>query len=289
MITDKLNQYLSRSFPVWEYTKTRKIWMIIFIEIFSISFKFIYKPFGELNIPEDKKLFFYLGHMLINLTILWFQLFALPKLFKGYFNEKNRTVFREVIWVLLLFFLLTICHASFNFADKVYLVIPHSLLDSLYINLSIGVFPIIVILLLAKIRQLKDNVYLINNSQTDTTDFIEISSESGKELIKVPLKSIHYIKSSDNYSEVYFEEENELKRKIFRTSLTNLENSVESEFLFRIHRSYIINFLNIESVIGNANKCAVQLKKIKNRIPVARSKRKEMLKRLKQLPVAYQI
>ncbi len=283
-----IQEQLSKPFPIWEYTVKRKVLMIVLIQLFSISFKFIYKPFGGFNIPADKIILFHIGHIIINLVVLSFYFFILPRLFYGYFKEKERTVFREFVWIVLLVVLLILCHAGFNYVYEFHSIVSNSLLDSLYVNIGIGIFPIIIILLLAKIRQLKGNS-LTNASQEATASFIEISSESGNEFMKIPLESIQYIKSSDNYSEVYFEEENTLKKKIFRISLTNLEKRVKSNFLFRIHRSYIINFLNVQSVIGNANKCEVLLKRIKVKIPVARSKRQEMLKKLKQLPVSFRI
>jgi hypothetical protein len=281
-------EQLSKPFPIWEYTVKRKILIIVLIEFFSISFKFIYKPFGGFNIPTDSIFLFHIGHIIINLAVLFFYFFVLPMLFYGYFKEKERTVFREFIWIVLLVILLTLCHAGFNELFNFHIIVANSLLDSLYINIGIGIFPIIIILLLAKLRQLKDNS-LTDTSREATASLIEISSESGNDYMKISLESILYIKSSDNYSEVYFEEENTLKKKIFRISLTNLEKKIKSNFLFRIHRSYIINFLNIQSVVGNANKCEVLLKNTKIKIPVARSKRQEMLLKLRQLPVSFRI
>ncbi len=290
----KIRTWLNKPFPVWEDTFTRKVLLIVFIEIFSIGFKYIYKPFG-MELTGNYTLSSFLGHGILNIFVLSFQLFLLPKLFKGYFSEKNRTVGRQIMWILVLFLILTIVHASFSFFDGVYLVIPNSLIDSLFVNLSIGIFPIAVIVLLGYVKQLEDKlkekeIYTAKYLEKEVkNELIEITSETGNEKIQLPLNNLLYIKSADNYSEVYYNEGEQMNRKILRTTLSSIEGNISSEYLFKIHRSYIINLQKIDEVIGNSNKCDIILKDLETPLPVSRSKRKELLEKLKELPVKYKI
>ncbi len=290
----KVTTWLNKPFPVWESTFTRKIMLIVFIEIFSIGFKYIYKPFG-MELSGNYNLSSFLGHGALNILVLLFQLFLLPRLFNGYFLEKSRTLWREIVWIVVLFFILTIAHASFSFFDGVYLVIPNSLLDSLFINMSIGIFPIIFILILGYVKQLEDR---LKEKEIDNTkyfkkeaqnEFIEIASETGNEKIQLLLSNLIYIKSSDNYTEVYYNDNGKTSKKILRTTLGSIENSLKSEYLFRIHRSYIVNLLKIDKLTGNSNKSDVLLKNIESSFPISRGKRKELLEKLEKLPVMYKI
>jgi len=290
----KVTTWLNKPFPVWESTFTRKIMLIVFIEIFSIGFKYIYKPFG-MELSGNYDLSSFIGHGALNILVLLFQLFLLPRLFNGYFLEKSRTLWREIVWIVVLFFILTIAHASFSFFDGVYLVIPNSLLDSLFINMSIGIFPIIFILILGYVKQLEDR---LKEKEIDNTkyfkkeaqnEFIEIASETGNEKIQLLLSNLIYIKSSDNYTEVYYNDNGKTSKKILRTTLGSIENSLKSEYLFRIHRSYIVNLLKIDKLTGNSNKSDVLLKNIESSFPISRGKRKELLEKLEKLPVMYKI
>ena len=290
----KISTWLNKPFPVWEDTFTRKVLLVVFIEIFSIGFKYIYKPFG-MELSGNYTLSSFLGHGILNIFVLSFQLFLLPKLFKGYFSEKNRTVGRQIMWILVLFLVLTIVHASFSFFDGVYLVIPNSLIDSLFVNLSIGIFPIAIIVLLGYVKQLEDKLkekeihtakYLEKELKNE---LIEIASETGNEKIQLLLNNLLYVKSADNYSEVYYNEGGQVNRKILRTTLSSIEDNISSEYLFKIHRSYIINLQKIDAVKGNSNKCNITLENSDTSFPVSRSKRKELLEKLKKFPVQYKI
>ncbi len=290
----KVTTWLNKRFPVWEDTFTRKVLLIVFIEMFSIGFKYIYKPFG-MELSGEYALSSFIGHGTLNILVLLFQFFLLPKLFNGYFLEKNRTLGREIAWMVVLFFILTIAHASFSFFDGVYLVIPNSLLDSLFVNISIGIFPVVVILLLGYVKQLQDR---LKEKEVNTTKYVEkevqnelveITSEAGNEKIQLPLRNLIYLKSSDNYTEVYYNEGERINKKMLRTTLGSIENNLKSKYLFRIHRSYIINLLKIDSVTGNSNKCDVILNNVETPIPISRGKRKELLEKLEKLPVTYKL
>ncbi len=284
---ERIKDWLLRPFYVWEYTTTRKIVLIILCEIFSVGFKILYQP-ELIKLPFSTHSMFYIGHGVVNILVLITVLFVFPYIFNGYFKESRRTVLREILWIASLLALLTFSHAVLVVIES-NLTVSESIRQSLYVNLKIGVFPIAILMIMASIRSLEIRLLeqeLYNSKYLDTSSHNKIITIKGEaETLRLTLGDLYFVKSSNNYSEIHYLKEGVLTKKFLRVPLSNLEKEIESEFLFRIHRSYIINFLNSKKVVGNANRCFVLLKKESGRIPVSRVKRAEMLEALDKLPI----
>lgn len=284
-----IKNWLQQPFYVWEYNLKRKWFLVGGIVIFSVLFKIVYYP-GFSSQPIEKNLAFNLAHTLTNFFVLVFMLIILPRLFNHYFDDENRTIKKEIFWFALLFALLTISHAIVIVIENSVIPISKSLKDSFYINLSIGIFPIIIMLFLAYIRSLElklKDLYLYN-----ADEFVKPNAEGSKIVtlgqgdgqLKLNCDQLVYVKSSNNYCEVYYRADNILLKNLVRIPISELENIINCDFICRIHRGYIVNFLEISKVLGNANKCSVKLKHIEGKLPVSRTKRSEILMKLKNLP-----
>ncbi|MGB1308306.1 MAG: LytTR family DNA-binding domain-containing protein, partial [Oceanihabitans sp.] len=68
---------------------------------------------------------------------------------------------------------------------------------------------------------------------------IEIQGEGNYEGLRLLLKDLICIKSSDNYVEAFYISNNELKKTVIRNKLSVIANTFPD--LLRTHRSYIIN------------------------------------------------
>jgi DNA-binding LytR/AlgR family response regulator len=61
------------------------------------------------------------------------------------------------------------------------------------------------------------------------------------------------IKSADNYIEVFFKKAGEIKRQLIRNSLRKIETLLaDYEFIFKCHRSFIVNVNHIKEVQGSS-------------------------------------
>ena len=286
-LVQRFKNWLLKPFYIWEYTTRRKIIFILLIELFSIGFKVFYQP-EFLKLPVMENLYFYISHGLVNILVLWLFLFIIPR-YSGFFSEERRTILSEALLIILLFISLTYCHAVLIIFDS-NMTLGESLAESLIVNLKIGVFPIALLLILASVRGMEiklEQQELYNARYLDTSAENEMIQLRGKsDTIKLRLGDLYFIKSSNVYSEIYFEQDGRLTKVLLRAPISAIEQQLDSEFVFRVHRSYIVNFLNYKKVIGNANKCSVLLKKENIRIPVSRVKRSEMFHRLDKLPIA---
>lgn len=111
------------------------------------------------------------------------------------------------------------------------------------------------------------------------TDYEEVSSfilndrifvKSKNALVKIFLKDILYIQAERAYCQIFTKERN----FVLSTPLKNFEDQIAREFLIRVHRSYIINLLQIEGLEDNV------LLIHNSRIPVSKTYYEELVKRL---------
>lgn len=110
--------------------------------------------------------------------------------------------------------------------------------------------------------------------------FITISSEKASEIIRLPLNDLLYIRAMQNYIEVVSKESDDADRKIIRGTLKDIQNALEQYPLIRIHRSYLVNLMNISAVKRRAQGLEVTLFGLNIPLPISRSYTKAFKERL---------
>lgn len=88
--------------------------------------------------------------------------------------------------------------------------------------------------------------------------------------LKVDDEDILWIKADGSYSCIHFKDGNKMMVSI---NLTNIMKDLPTEKFMRIHRSYIVNIGNIESIAGNCVRMNGQY------IPIGREYRKDFFQR----------
>ena len=100
---------------------------------------------------------------------------------------------------------------------------------------------------------------------------VVLNSENKKEGKIVPLDSLIFVSSLDNYIEVNYLDNGIAKRELLRYSLSGIEQDNKNiAGIFRCHKGYIVNKQKIESVTGNAAGFKLKLKGYSDLIPVSR-------------------
>ena len=81
-------------------------------------------------------------------------------------------------------------------------------------------------------------------------DMLVFVSENGKNRLSIKPECLYYLKSADNYLEVYYVLNDEVKKHLLRASLKQIEEGfTDHPHLVRCHRSYIVNPKNIKSIV----------------------------------------
>ncbi|MCF8227886.1 MAG: LytTR family transcriptional regulator [Bacteroidales bacterium] len=100
---------------------------------------------------------------------------------------------------------------------------------------------------------------------------IEFASDTESKGIKLFLNDIVWIKSADNYVEIYYREGSNFRKKMLRNTLKNIEVQLKNHAEFmRCHRTTIINITYVDKLFRKSNNYFLHLKEVEEQIPVSR-------------------
>lgn len=100
---------------------------------------------------------------------------------------------------------------------------------------------------------------------------IEFVSENRSENLKLKVSDIAFIKTADNYVEVFFKENEVFKKKLLRNTLKNIELQLKPYSIFiRCHRTAIVNFHYVEKLNRNYSNFWLSIKGNTVQVPVSR-------------------
>ena len=122
---------------------------------------------------------------------------------------------------------------------------------------------------------LKDKLGLQNRvekfEENDIMKTVLFISENSAEKINLLVTHVLLIKSADNYVDIIYKEEDEIKKKLLRNTLKNIEYKVNDYKVFvRCHRTCIVNINYAEKLNRKFNNYWLSIKGIEEDIPVSR-------------------
>ncbi len=273
-----IKEQLNKPFPYIE-KKTHRIVISLVFSLFIFLFLMIFQPFGLDDIQYYKPVLIS-GFFFITLIVLLFRFFASPIIFKKFHNPDNWTVKKNLITIFFIHLAIAIFNWIYNFLVGEEIVVQHNLFSFLFITISVGFFPTIILIILSEKYLSKKHNEIAENitnkiqlkEKISENKQIKIVSENKKEHISIELDQLICIKSEGNYASVYFYENENVKKQLIRNSLTKIkEQLIIFENIKRSHRSYIVNFNNVEKISGNARNYNLHIANLDFIIPVSRN------------------
>ena len=257
-IKNDLTSFLQRPFPLLDDAKS-KWFLIVFCAGFGTFFIYYFNPFNIQSI----KYYSAIGNALpvwsagiLGGVVLSFSQFILrPRL-----NFDKLTAGKFFLWVLLDFSLM--CLATYfifgetkhPFFKEFFLimefVVSLAFLPYLFACLLIAVFKLYI-----QVKQEPD-IPVTNPVQHSFKD------ENGKIILVLPPENILFLKSENNYTAIFFTQNGKVDKKLIRNNLKNLENDLKDPNLLRIHRSYMVNIQNLDSIQRKKGGFQIQMKQM---------------------------
>lgn len=111
----------------------------------------------------------------------------------------------------------------------------------------------------------------VNEFKADVESVDSVYVQSGSKLVKIDLSEILFLQALDNYSII----QTEKNKIVVSLYLSQLAEKFPSGQFYQIHRSYVVNIKNIQSIDGNTVYVG------KYEIPVSRSNKADFLSKLK--------
>jgi hypothetical protein len=272
---------LANPYPLNESFKERTIKCIVF-GLFVFGFLFVFRPFN-INGLKDQLFKIAIGYGVVCSCVMIILNVFLFDTFPNYFNERNWTIKRELIWSIINLVCIAIANFIYSYFIGITILTTGSFFLFLTYTLAIGLFPISAAVLINYTRW--NNKYELETEALNPIIEAEIISVISQDIelvrffaennaLELEILPIHflYAKADDNYVELYYMQNGIKNRKVLRNSLKKIHAFLPSQQNFyRCHKSYVINLDHVNHISGNAQGYKFHLKSADELIPVSRS------------------
>lgn len=286
-------QLLKQPYP-FESSLLKRTIIAVGVGLFVFLFLYIFKPF-ELGTYEGSQFLLAGGYGLVTTLLITFFNLMMTFSFQNYFNESGWTLGREFFWMFLLIALLGIANTVYTMLFGIGKFTLGSVFYFELYTISIGFFPISASIGFNYYRlksgyesqsekinsqiheheahQKSTEVLTETNGNSDATnETVTLISENGKDRFDFKTEDILFIKSADNYIEVfYLNDDKKISTELIRATLKKCETVFQNHSaFFRCHKSYLVNLSKVKKVSGNAQGYKLHLNHVEELIPVSR-------------------
>jgi hypothetical protein len=263
-----------KSYPFNEDLKHNSI-IIFFISLGVPLFLLLLQPFDIGLLPERDKYYLIIGFGVITFLALSLHLLFIPSLFSKAFNSSNWNVMKEIFWNLWILF--TILTGYFLYTR--FLGIMKFDFNLVIKLLFTAVIPLTALIIINQNRMLRfrlNRADEINKKLRDNKlrqeEIISFISDYQKDSLAIKVSQLLFIRSANNYIEVFWKEGDVVKNQMVRCSMAYSEDLLkEYKFITKCHRSYIVNISYIDRFEGNLQGYKLFFDKINFPIPVSKN------------------
>ena len=269
-------------------TVKQKLLVSFLFAVFIYIFLIVFQPFGLSEIQFYKPLYV-AGFFVITFLVMLVSFFVGPLILKKAFNPDKWTVKKEIYFILWIINLIAIFNWLYNSTVCKEITEQYNLITFLFITISVGIFPTIFFTIYVEkyllnkhdliSRELTGKIQRTDNESH--SEKVNIVSDNNADLLTLNLQDFICVVSEGNYANVFYQDNNEIKKKLIRNSLSKLNDQfVIFETIKRCHRSYIVNLQNVSRVSGNARNYNLHVINLDFTIPVSRNFPKSIIKNI---------
>jgi DNA-binding LytR/AlgR family response regulator len=100
---------------------------------------------------------------------------------------------------------------------------------------------------------------------------VHFISDYQKDNLSIKVSLITLVRSANNYIEVFWKEDKAVKSQMVRCSLTKAEEILKDyKFVFKCHRSYMVNINHIDKIEGSSQGYRLYFEKVDFPVPVSK-------------------
>lgn len=233
----------------------RKLGLIFFNVIFSFIFLLLFKPFGLFysNNQLPRELIFELAlAMLLAFFAFLFTQFILQRLLR----ISIKSIAKVFLWFLFEMLIIGLLWGFADFIDNNREVpFINFFIEDLIGAVLVFFIPYFITITLILIRDLyisvntdetiDENIQIENNIERT----IAFKDENDSIKLNVRTEAVLMIQSSDNYVEISYVENNNIKKYLLRNSIKKVELQLKDSSIIRCHRSFMVNTSKVSSAI----------------------------------------
>ena len=229
--------------------------IIFFTSIGVIIFLILFQPFDINTLPTKEKYELIIGFGIVTFFSLSLNLLFIPSLFSKMFSSALWNIKKEIIWNVWILFTILV---GFFFLNNSLGVTKFGF--NLVIKLVLtAVIPISAVIIVNHNKMLRAHLKLadeiskkLKENKLIQDKIVYFNSDYQKDSLALKVSSLLLIRSANNYIEVFWKENEIIKKKMVRCSLVHAEEILkEHKFIFKCHRSFMVNINYIERIEGN--------------------------------------
>ena len=275
-------EFLNKQYPFNDDLK-HNTKIIFFISIGVFAFLFLFQPLQIDSLATRDKYFLVIGLGIITFLSLSLNMLILPSLFPKILHGSSWNVKKEIFWDLWILF--TVCVGYFLYYKA--LGIMEFGFDMIIKIILFAIVPISVLITFNRNRLLHSHLKSANElnkklkeNKSIPDKLVHFVSDYQKDNLSIKVSLILFIRSANNYIEVFWKENQVAKSQLVRYSLTKAEEILKDDkFIFKCHRSYLANINQIDKIEGSPQGYRLFFEKVDFPVPVS----KNYAHRLKEL------
>jgi len=248
---------------------------IFFISAGVFVFLFLFQPFEISSLPTRGKYYLLGGLCFSTFLSLSLNLLLIPSFFPRLFRSATWNIKKEIAWDTWMLFTTL---AGYFFVNNS-LGIEKFVFYTVIKLVLIAVIPITLLIIINHNKILRSNLKLADDMSKKLWEnkrvqekIITFNSNYQKDSLSIKISSLLLVKSANNYIEVFWKEGKSIKNQMVRCSMTYTEELVkEYKFIFKCHRSYIININYIDKIEGNSQGYKLFFEDFSIPVPVSRN------------------
>ena len=249
--------------------------IIFFISIGVFVFLLLFQPFDISLLPVKQKYYLIIGFGIITFLSFSLNLLLIPSLFPLKFSSIGWKIKKEIFWNLWILF--TILIGYFFYSNSLgFLKFDFNMVIKL---ITTAIIPISVLIVVNHNKMLRTNLKLadelnkkLKENKLIQEKIVHFVSDYQKDSLAIKVSLLFFIRSANNYIEIFWKDSDIIKNQLVRCSITNAEELLkEHKFILKCHRSYIVNINYIERFEGNSQGYKLFFENVNFPIPVSKN------------------
>ncbi len=249
------------------------------IGLFVFWFLVNFEPYGINWITGEGKYIYLAGYGVTVGSLLIFTQIIVPTYLPKIFDEQFWTVGKQFAYLLFVVSMVMLgCFVYFHWYYSGMVFSVQAFLLFYLETFSLALFPVVGLVLfdyfwmLNKYRQPHQKIQETSMEPEAAVQQIILKDENKKETLTLAPSDLYYLKSANNYLEIFYLENQTPKKRLLRNTLTNIQQQIPAPYFVKCHRSYLVNQQKIKKITGNAQGYKLHLDANDWVVPVARSK-----------------
>jgi hypothetical protein len=257
--------------------------IIFFTSLGVFVFLFLFQPFEISTLATREKYYLMSGMAITTFLSLSLNLLVIPSLLPKKFSSSTWNIKKEIFWDIWILFTTLAGYFLLNNTLGV-MKFGFGLIIKLILT---AVIPLTVLIIINHNKILRSHLKLadelskkLKENKTILDKIVYFNSDYQKDSLAIKVSLLVLIRSANNYIEVFWKETESIKNQMVRCSMATAEEILrEHKFIFKCHRSFIVNVNYIEKIEGNTQGYKLYFENINFTVPVA----KNYLDRLQEL------